>query len=113
MGQHQLLQVGELADGEIRPLEIDGRSLLLVNGENGPALIDRICPHAGGDLAKGLRRSAGAERRSCRRKKPGLAGLEPGPTAREYLLPGLCGVATRSSGRLADHRRRSADTPCR
>lgn len=53
MPQHQLLPVDELADGEIRPVEIDGRSLLLVNGESGPALIDRICPHAGGDLAKG------------------------------------------------------------
>ena len=53
MPQHQLLQVDELADGEIRPVEIGGRSLLLVNGAGGPALIDRICPHAGGDLAQG------------------------------------------------------------
>ena len=53
MRQHQLLPVGELADDEIRPVEIDGRSLLLVNGESGPALINRICPHAGGDLANG------------------------------------------------------------
>ena len=53
MSRHRVLPVGELAHGEIRPIEIDGRSLLLVNGENGPALIDRVCPHAGGDLANG------------------------------------------------------------
>ena len=53
MRQHQLLRVGELADGEIRPLQVDGRSVLLVNGQRGPALINRICPQAGDDLAKG------------------------------------------------------------
>ena len=53
MGKHQLLPVDELAAGEIRPIELDGRHLLLVNGENGPALINRSCPHAGGDLAQG------------------------------------------------------------
>ena len=53
MAIHQILAVGELAAGEIRPFEIDGRHLLLVNAESGPALIDRICPHAGGDLAQG------------------------------------------------------------
>ena len=53
MSKSKLVPVGELADGEIRPIEIDGRHLLLVNGEKGPALIDRVCPHAGGDLAKG------------------------------------------------------------
>ncbi len=53
MSKHELLPVDELAAGEIRPIELDGRMLLLVNGENGPALIDRTCPHAGGDLAKG------------------------------------------------------------
>ena len=53
MSQHRLIPVGELAKSEIRLIDIDGRSLLLVNGESGPALVDRICPHAGGDLAKG------------------------------------------------------------
>jgi nitrite reductase/ring-hydroxylating ferredoxin subunit len=53
MSKSKLVPVGELADGEIRPIEIDGRHLLLVNGEKGPALIDRVCPHAGGDLAQG------------------------------------------------------------
>ena len=53
MPKKQLASIGELSEGEIRPLEIDGRHVLLVNGEKGPILIDRICPHAGGDLAKG------------------------------------------------------------
>jgi nitrite reductase/ring-hydroxylating ferredoxin subunit len=53
MGKHRLLPVGELTDGEIRPFEIDGHFILLVNGERGPALIDDTCPHAGGNLAKG------------------------------------------------------------
>ena len=53
MSKNKLVPVGELTEGEIRPIEIDGRHLLLVNGAKGPALIDRICPHAGGDLAKG------------------------------------------------------------
>ena len=53
MSRQQLVPVGELAKGEKRLFDIGGRSVLLVNGEKGPALIDRICPHAGGDLAKG------------------------------------------------------------
>ena len=53
MSKTQIAPVGELTKGEIREVEIDGRHLLLVNGEKGPALIDRVCPHLGGDLAKG------------------------------------------------------------
>ena len=53
MSQHRLIPVGELAKSEIRLIDINGRSLLLVNGESGPTLVDRICPHAGADLAKG------------------------------------------------------------
>ena len=53
MPKKQLASIGELSEGEIRPLEIDGRHVLLVNGGEGVTLIDRICPHAGGDLAKG------------------------------------------------------------
>lgn len=53
MAKTKIVPVDELSEGEIREIEIDGRHLLLVNGKNGPALIDRICPHAGGDLAKG------------------------------------------------------------
>lgn len=53
MARHQLFPLDELTLGEIRPFELDGRHLLLVNSENGPALIDRMCPHAGGDLAQG------------------------------------------------------------
>lgn len=49
----RIAPVGELTKREIRAVEIDGRHLLLVSGENGPALIDRVCPHLGGDLAKG------------------------------------------------------------
>lgn len=53
MARHELLAVGELASGEIRTFEIADRQVLLVMGEDGPALIDRVCPHAGGDLAMG------------------------------------------------------------
>jgi len=53
VAKQQLVPVGDLTEGEIRPFEIEGRHVLLVNGEKGPALIDRVCPHAGGDLAKG------------------------------------------------------------
>jgi nitrite reductase/ring-hydroxylating ferredoxin subunit len=53
MAENKLIQIDELTPGEIRPIEIEGRQLLLVNGEKGPALIERFCPHAGGDLAKG------------------------------------------------------------
>lgn len=53
MSKNKLALVGELTEGEIRPLEVDGRHFLLVNGADGPSLIDRVCPHAGGDLAKG------------------------------------------------------------
>ena len=53
MSTTQLVRTGELTPGEIRPIEINERHFLLVNGENGPALIDRLCPHAGGDLARG------------------------------------------------------------
>lgn len=53
MAVNELARIGEMTRGEIRPIEIAGRHLLLVNGEHGPALVDRRCPHAGGDLAKG------------------------------------------------------------
>ncbi len=53
MPKHRLAPVGELKDGEIRPFTLDGRYILLVQGESGPAVIDGICPHAGGDLGKG------------------------------------------------------------
>ncbi len=53
MAQHRLAPVGDLSHGEIRPFNIEGRYVLLVQGELGPALIDGICPHAGGDLGKG------------------------------------------------------------
>ena len=53
MAIHELLPVGELALGEIHPFELDGHHVLLVVSENGPAVINPICPHAGVDLAKG------------------------------------------------------------
>ncbi len=53
MALHELLPLGELSPGDIHPFELDGHHILLVVSENGPALINRICPHAGGDLAKG------------------------------------------------------------
>ena len=53
MPEIALVQASELAAAEIRPIEIDGHQFLLVNGEGGPSLIARTCPHAGGDLVKG------------------------------------------------------------
>ena len=53
MAIHELLPVGELSQGDIHPFELDGHHVLLVGSENGPAIINRICPHAGGDLANG------------------------------------------------------------
>ena len=53
MAENKLVPVNELTPGEIRPIEIEGHQLLLVNGEKGPTLIERFCPHAGGDLSKG------------------------------------------------------------
>lgn len=53
MAIHELLPLGELAQGAIHPFEIDGHHVLLVVSENGPTIINRICPHAGGDLASG------------------------------------------------------------
>jgi len=53
MTKHRLAPTGEMLEGEIRPFNLDGRYILLVQGEMGPAAIDGICPHAGGDLGKG------------------------------------------------------------
>jgi nitrite reductase (NADH) small subunit len=50
---HHLAEVDELSEGEIRKFNIDGKYILLVQGELGPAAINGVCPHAGGDLGKG------------------------------------------------------------
>ncbi len=53
MTLHRLEQAAGLKQGEIRALQIEGRPLVLVCGEGGPALVDAICPHAGANLAGG------------------------------------------------------------
>lgn len=53
MAIHRLAAIGTLQKGDIVPFHLDDRYLLLVGGEEGPALVDGICPHAGSDLSKG------------------------------------------------------------
>jgi 3-phenylpropionate/trans-cinnamate dioxygenase ferredoxin subunit len=50
---HRLERADALKPGDIRPLEVAGRPLVLVCGERGPALVDAVCPHAGANLAEG------------------------------------------------------------
>ena len=50
---HRLELAEQLGPGEIRPFQIEGRSLILVRCEKGHALTDSICPHAGTSLAGG------------------------------------------------------------
>ena len=53
MEMHRLAPVGSLTEGEIRPFTIGDKYLVLVQGEEGPALVDGLCPHAGTDLVSG------------------------------------------------------------
>ncbi len=53
MAIHQLIPAGTLKAGEVKPFHLEGKYLLLVQGEDGPALVSGICPHAGADLATG------------------------------------------------------------
>jgi nitrite reductase/ring-hydroxylating ferredoxin subunit len=53
MTLHRLEQTEALVPGYRRTFEIAGRLLLLVQSEAGPALVNGICPHAGGKLAEG------------------------------------------------------------
>lgn len=50
---HRLEKADALAPGFKRSFEVAGRLLLLACGEQGPALVDRVCPHAGGNLGDG------------------------------------------------------------
>jgi len=53
MALHPLEQVENLTTGYRKIFEIGNRLLLLVVGEKGPAVVDAICPHAGGLLETG------------------------------------------------------------
>ncbi|MBL6750616.1 MAG: Rieske 2Fe-2S domain-containing protein [Nevskia sp.] len=53
MTLHRLECAEPLKPGDIRPVQVQGRALVLVCGERGPALVDAICPHAGARLAEG------------------------------------------------------------
>lgn len=53
MSLYRVGPVGAVATGEKLPVHIEGKYLLLVGSEHGPALVDGICPHAGSDLMAG------------------------------------------------------------
>ena len=42
-----------LTPGYIKLFDVEGRKVLLVQGEAGPYLVDNACPHAGSPLAGG------------------------------------------------------------
>lgn len=44
---------GELQDGQMKKVEVDGRELLVARVEGSYHVIDDRCPHMGGDLSKG------------------------------------------------------------
>jgi 3-phenylpropionate/trans-cinnamate dioxygenase ferredoxin subunit len=48
-----IARAGELQDGEMKKIEVDGRELLLARVGGSYYAIDDRCPHMGGDLSKG------------------------------------------------------------
>jgi 3-phenylpropionate/trans-cinnamate dioxygenase ferredoxin component len=48
-----IAHAGELQDGEMKKVEVDGRELLLARVGGSYYAIDDRCPHMGGDLSKG------------------------------------------------------------
>jgi 3-phenylpropionate/trans-cinnamate dioxygenase ferredoxin component len=48
-----IARVGDLQDGEMKKVEVDGRELLLARVAGSYYAIDDRCPHMGGDLSKG------------------------------------------------------------
>ena len=48
-----IASAGELQDGEMKKVEVDGRELLLARVDGSYYAIDGRCPHMGGDLSKG------------------------------------------------------------
>jgi 3-phenylpropionate/trans-cinnamate dioxygenase ferredoxin component len=48
-----IAQAGELQDGEMKKVEVDGRELLLARVSGSYYAIDDRCPHMGGDLSQG------------------------------------------------------------
>jgi 3-phenylpropionate/trans-cinnamate dioxygenase ferredoxin subunit len=46
-------RAGELQDGEMKKVEVDGRELLLARVGDSYYAIDDRCPHMGGDLSEG------------------------------------------------------------
>lgn len=48
-----IANAGELRDGEMKKVEVNGRELLLACVDGSYYAIDDRCPHMGGDLSKG------------------------------------------------------------
>jgi 3-phenylpropionate/trans-cinnamate dioxygenase ferredoxin component len=53
-----IASAGELQDGEMKKVEVEGRELLLARVGGSYYAIDGRCPHMGGDLSKGSLRGS-------------------------------------------------------
>ena len=52
--EHRVCDASDLAEGAMRPVELDGRKLLLARVDGACHAIGGTCPHAGGPLAEGV-----------------------------------------------------------
>jgi nitrite reductase/ring-hydroxylating ferredoxin subunit len=50
---YRVADVGELADGTVKQVDIAGRPLVLIRVGNRYSVLDGRCPHMGGPLAEG------------------------------------------------------------
>ena len=53
MALHKLERTDAVAPGYLKAFDVDGRSVLLACGENGPVAVLNACPHAGSPLHDG------------------------------------------------------------
>ena len=54
MTWHLVAKTGELAHGDIKPLELEGRTIVLIRDGDQFFATQRKCLHQGGDLSEGL-----------------------------------------------------------
>src|ERR1051326_3724387 len=47
-------RLGELSPGEVKPIELGGRDVLLIEAAGKYFVCDRLCPHEGADLTTGV-----------------------------------------------------------
>jgi NAD(P)H-dependent nitrite reductase small subunit len=52
-GRTKVAQVAELAEGQARTVEVNGKSIAVFNVAGRYYAIDNLCPHRGGPLAEG------------------------------------------------------------